>query len=466
MELKLSNNFKLFRKKMQDENLPKVVIDTFEYYYKQLLKGETGYLPEYDIESIKDLPTYNNLDKEFEEYEEYGKSIINRSVFIKLNGGLGTSMGLSEAKSLLKVKNGLTFLDIIAKQSELSKIPLVLMNSFSTQKKSLELLNNFNGLKNNLSLDFLQHKIPKISTETFLPAEYSVNRTLEWCPPGHGEVYTALVTSGMLNKLLEQNIEFAFISNSDNLGAVMDYKILGYFAKNEFPFLMEVANRTEADKKGGHLARLNNGKLVLRESAQCKKEDESEFQNVAKHKFFNTNNIWVNLKVLKQILEQKNNILGLPMIVNKKTVDPRNPNSKSVFQLETAMGSAISVFENATALQVPRSRFAPVKTTEDLLAVRSDNYILTDDFRVIENPERKLKPLVISLDKRFYKLVDDLDERIRNVPSLVECEELKIEGDYKFGKNVKIVDKVTLKNNTDKQLSIEDDTILNNLNIV
>ena len=159
---KLSNNFRKFSKKMEYENLPKIVIDTFEYYYNQLLNGETGYLPENKIISIDDLPSFEGLDDKF---TKIGQDNLSKSVIIKLNGGLGTSMGLSEAKSLLKVKNELTFLDIIAKQSEISKIPLVLMNSFSTQKKSSELMNNYKGLTNYLPLDFLQHKIPKINCE-------------------------------------------------------------------------------------------------------------------------------------------------------------------------------------------------------------------------------------------------------------------------------------------------------------
>ncbi|MCB0743663.1 MAG: UTP--glucose-1-phosphate uridylyltransferase, partial [Ignavibacteriae bacterium] len=182
--------------------------------------------------------------------------------------------------------------------------------------------------------------------------------------------------------------------------------------------------------------------------------------NIKKHKFFNTNNIWVNLKSLKKILEDNNNILGLQMIVNKKTVDPRNHNSESVFQLETAMGSAISVFKGASALAVPRSRFAPVKTTEDLLAVKSDNYILTEDYNVIVNPKRKLKPLHLKLDHKYYKHVDQIEERIPYPLSLIECEELSISGDYKFGKNIKLKGKIHLTNTSDKQIVIEDNTIL------
>lgn len=446
-----ANKIKLFRDKMENENLPKIVLDTFEYYYNNLVKGATGLLPESKIKSIDYLQNYTELD---DSLYNFGETIVKNSVFIKLNGGLGTSMGLSEAKSLLKIKGEYTFLDIIAKQVQRSKIPLVLMNSFSTQEKSLKLLKKYSNLQHDLPLDFLQHKIPKINSNNYNPAAYPVNPTLEWCPPGHGEIYTALITSGMLNKLLDKEIEYAFISNSDNLGAVMDYKILGYFAKNNYPFLMEVASRTESDKKGGHLAKLENGQLVLRESAQCSKEDENDFQNIKKHKFFNTNNIWINLKELKKVMAKKNNILGLPMIINKKTVNPKDLNSTSVLQLETAMGSAISVFEGASAISVPRTRFAPVKTTNDLLSVRSDNYILTDDFKVILNPERKIKPIRISLDSKFYKLVDDLDARIPHPPSLVECEELIIKGDYKITKKVKFKGKIVLENNDKKQKQI------------
>lgn len=449
----MKNNFEIFQKKMFDEDISEIVIKTFNFYYNQLIDGKSGYLPEDDLIPIDNLITMDGLD---DEMAHIGKANLNKSVVIKLNGGLGTSMGLSDAKSLLKIKDDYTFLDIIAKQAELSKVPLLLMNSFYTQKKSLELLSKYKNLKNNFSLDFLQHKIPKINAKTLLPVEFPQDPSLEWCPPGHGEIYTALVTSGMLEKLLNNNITYAFLSNSDNLGAVMDLKILGYFVKNNFPFMSETAQRTEADKKGGHLAKLKNGGLVLRETAQCRNEDIVHFQSVTKHKYFNTNNIWINLEALKDKMQQHNNILGLPMIVNKKTVDPKDSNSQEVYQLETAMGSAVSVFENAAAIQVPRSRFAPVKTTEDLLAVRSDNYILTDDFRVVENPERKLKPLVISLDKKYYKLVEDLDARIPQAPSLIDCEELKIEGNYKIGKNVKFVGKVNLKNESDKQLIIED----------
>ena len=242
---------------------------------------------------------------------------------------------------------------------------------------------------------------------------------------------------------------------------MIDYNILGYFAKNNFPFLMEVASRTESDKKGGHLAKLKNGRLVLRESAQCPKEDTEQFQNIAKHKYFNTNTIWLNLVSLQKVMQERNNILELPMIVNRKNVNPKEISSKKVIQLETAMGSAISVFEGASALEVPRTRFAPVKTTEDLLAVRSDNYILDENFNVLLNPLRTLPHLLITLDKKYYKLVDDLDSRISEAPSLLECESLNIIGDIKLGESVKFIGNVSLSNASNETRVIEDGSIIN-----
>lgn len=448
-----TKNFAPFARRMRDEGLPDVVIRTFEYYYTQLVEGQTGMISESEIEPVESLPDAETFSTEL---AEAGQAALPKTVLIKLNGGLGTSMGLDKAKSLLTVKDGLTFLDIIARQAMHANTPLVLMNSFVTRDDSLAALDKYDELKGDISLDFVQHKIPKITQDDFSPAERPQDRNLEWCPPGHGDIYTALVTSNMLDALLEAGYEYAFVSNSDNLGAVMDTAILGYFAQNNLPFMMEVADRTEADKKGGHLAQRANGQLILRESAQCPSEDMDTFQDVSRHKYFNTNNLWLNLPALKGVLEAKDNILGLPMIRNSKTVDPRDSSSTPVYQLETAMGSAIGVFEDAGAVRVPRSRFAPVKTTEDLLGVRSDAYILTDDFQVVRNPERTLGQIVISLDSAYYKLIDAMEARFpHGAPSLVDCERLTVTGDVKFGPEVTLKNKVEIINEADEQREIE-----------
>merc|ERR1711937_249492 len=166
-------------------------------------------------------------------------------------------------------------------------------------------------------------------------------------------------------------------------GATMDLKLLSYFAESGAPFMMEVAQRTDADKKGGHLGKLKaTGGLTLRESAQCPPEDEKAFQDTSKYTYFNTNNLWVDLVKLKEAFDKQGGALPLPVMLNDKTVDPRNKASTKVIQLETAMGAAISCFEGATALLIPRTRFAPVKKCDDLIALRSDAYVVTEDFRI------------------------------------------------------------------------------------
>ena len=447
------SNFTPFAEKMKAENLPDIAIKTFEHYYNQLVEGQTGLIPEADIEPVESLP---NADTFGADLTEIGRAALPQTILLKLNGGLGTSMGLSKAKSLLTIKNGLTFLDIIARQVEGSGMPLVLMNSYSTRADSLAVLQKYPHLKKDIPLDFVQHKVPKILQADLSPAAWPENPELEWCPPGHGDIYTALITSGMLHLLLETGYRYVFVSNVDNLGAVIDPAILGYFAHNKLPFMMEVADRTEADRKGGHLARLPNGQFILRESAQCPAADEETFQDISRHKYFNTNNLWIHLPALQRVLTAKGDVLGLAMIRNSKTVDPRDKKSPAVYQLETAMGAAIAVFEGAGAVRVPRTRFAPIKKTSDLLNVRSDNYILTDDYRVVSNPNRQ-GSTVVDLDSTYYQMIDDLEARVpHGAPSLLACNRLTVQGDIKFGKDVILKGDVTLTNHSRTQVMIDD----------
>lgn len=449
----MTPNFRLFKNRMQAEGLPSVFIETFAYYYGLLVTGKTGFIGEADIVPVTKVPDAEQFSARL---AEVGHSVLGKTAVIKLNGGLGTSMGLKKAKSLLPVKEGHSFLDIIALQAQHSNMPLLLMNSFSTEADSLTALQKHSDLNQALSPSFVQHKELKIRQDNWQPAEWPKNPALEWCPPGHGDIYAALITSGTLRALLQKGYEYAFVSNSDNLGAVIDLAILGYFAENKVPFMMEVANRTEMDKKGGHLARRPDGQLILRESAQTPPEDTAAFQDISRHKYFNTNNLWFHLPMLYEQMQATNNRLELPMIRNSKTVDPRDPGSTAVFQLETAMGSAIAAFSGAQAIRVPRSRFAPVKTSNDLLAVRSDAYLLTDDFRIVPNSD-----LNVQLDGRFYKYVSDLDARFpQDVPSLRQCRSLKVNGDFRFGKGIVCQGNVWLRNETMAQIEIPDGAVL------
>ena len=465
-ENQIEGKFQPFAEKMEKNGLSPVVIDTFRHYYTLLVEGGTGLITKTDIDPVQegeiaDVEKLSGL-------AEAGRGALEKLVVIKLNGGLGTSMGLSRAKTLLEVRNGLSFLDIIARQilsyrrTHGIRLPVVLMNSFSTEADTLEALAPYHDLPvEDIPLSFLQHKFPKVFQDGLTPATWPANPDLEWNPPGHGDIYTALVTSGMLEQLLGAGIRYAFISNSDNLGAVVDETILGYLAQNNFPFMMEVADRTEADSKGGHLARLKNGRFTLREIAQCPEDEIEEFQDINVYRYFNTNTIWVNLLALKQLLEAHDNVIHLPMIRNPKTVDPRDDSTPPVYQMETAMGSAISIFDEATAIRVPRTRFAPVKKCQDLLALWSDCYVLTDDYLVIQNPRRKIGTLLLKLDSKYYKKIDQLKARFpHGAPSLLDCVSLDLQGDIVFGKGVVIRDRVVIANQTASQITIADGSLI------
>jgi UTP--glucose-1-phosphate uridylyltransferase len=431
--------------KMRAEGLGDAAVESFARQYERLRAGETGTLAEADIEPVAELPDADELTAEAE------TGLLDQAVTIKLNGGLGTSMGMTKAKSLLEVKDGRTFLDLIAEQlldlreRSGARLPLVLMNSFATQADSLAALERYDDLSAGLPVDFVQNKVPKLRADDLTPVQWPDDPALEWAPPGHGDLYTALVTSGMLEALLDGGYRYAFVSNSDNLGAVLDPRILAWLAESDAPFLMEVADRTSSDRKGGHLARrLSDGALVLREIAQTPEEDVDAFQDTARHKYFNTNTLWVDLHALRDLLSGAG-VIDLPMIVNRKTVDPGDRGSMPVIQLETAMGAAIGVFEGATAVRVPRSRFVPVKTTNDLLSLRSDAYVIGEGRAVHLAPERDGVPPFVDLDSDHYKLVGDFDARFpAGAPSLVGCDALRVVGDVRFGSGVVVRGDVTV----------------------
>jgi UTP--glucose-1-phosphate uridylyltransferase len=431
--------------KMRAERLPEIAIDTFAHYEERLRRGEQGLLPEAELEPLSDLPSSDDLP-------EADGSALGQVVVLKLNGGLGTSMGMTKAKSLIDVKDGHTFLDVIVRQvlhlreESGAQIPLLLMNSFATREDTLEALERYPELRiEGLPLDFVQGKVPKLLADGFEPVSWPDDPALEWAPPGHGDVFTSLATSGTLDTLLERGYEYLFLSNSDNLGAALEPRILDWFAREGLPFVSEVVDRTEDDRKGGHLARRRDGGgLVLRETAQVPDEDREAFEDVERHRFFNANNIWVNLHALQAALEERGGVLGLPMIVNRKTVDPSDPSSPEVLQLETAMGAAIGVFEGAAAVHVPRARFAPVKTASNLLVVRSDAYELADDWTIRLAPQRNAAPSV-ELSSEF-KLLRDFEERFpAGPPSLVEAERLEVDGDVRFGAHVVIRGRVRVE---------------------
>jgi UTP--glucose-1-phosphate uridylyltransferase len=446
--------------KMEAEGLPPLVCDTFSYYYQQVVTGETGLIFDSDILPVgpDEIEHLDNLG----DYAAAGRQAFQHAIRIVLNGGLGTSMGLLGPKSLLEVNQGQSFLSLILRQAQKSAGRLAFMNSFNTHEDTLAALQALNP--DIAPLTFVQHKFPKILQKDNSPADWPQNPKLEWNPPGHGDVYTALYASGLLQELVDKDIVYAFITNSDNLGARMNASLLGYFSDHGFPLMMEVAEKTPSDIKGGHLARHRNGRLVLREAAQCPSEEIEAFQDIARYRYFNTNNIWINLKALKALF-QSDKTIKLPLILNPKTLDPRDKESPAVYQIETAMGAAISLFADADAVRVPRSRFFPVKTCNDLLAVRSDCFLYTDEENLHVNPKRqalkRADTIKIKLDPRYFGKIDDLDARFdQGPPSLVDCDSLTVEGDVRFEKNVVIKGAVTIKNTSPSQAVIKAGTVV------
>ncbi len=421
-------NFDTIERKMQGVGLSRAAIDAFRHSVGVLTSDQSMMIPETEIEPARDVADWEELVAATPEADA---ALLAQTVLVKLNGGLGTGMGLQKAKSLLEIKPGVTFLDTIVRQvqslRERAQYPvnLLLMNSFSTSEDTMAHLAQYADFADADQVEMLQNRVPKLVQETLEPVEFPANPELEWCPPGHGDIYPALVGSGWLEKLLAAGVKYAFVSNSDNLGAQLDTRFLRWFAESGAPFVMEVTRRTEADKKGGHLAvRKADGQPILREVAQCPAEDVPAFQDIEKHRYFNTNNLWIRLDALQEVLEANGGVLPLPVICNSKTVDPRDASTQAVYQLETAMGAALQCFPGARAVCVPRSRFFPVKTCSDLLLLRSDAVEIDAAGAMKLAPECNGVAPVVLLDGKLYKLVEALDAL--GVPSLKHVSKLVV----------------------------------------
>jgi UTP--glucose-1-phosphate uridylyltransferase len=434
------------RDKMTAAGVDPVAIEVFAHYYRLVESGETGMVPESSIEPL-DSPALADADVP----DDVAREAIGTTAVIKLNGGLGTSMGMDRAKSLLEVRDGLSFLDIIVRQVlALRKrydapLPLIFMDSFRTSDDTLAVLDRYPELAvEGLPLDFLQNKEPKLRADDLTPVEWPADPDLEWCPPGHGDIYTALRGTGLLDRLIEAGFTQVFVSNSDNLGAVPDPRVAGWFAASGAPFAIEAVRRTPSDRKGGHFAtRKDDGRIVLRETAQTLDEDKAALGDLDRHKFCSTNNLWFDLQAMKDELDRRDGILGLAMIRNTKTVDPADPASPEVVQIETAMGAAIEVFDGATTIEVTRARFVPVKTTNDLLVLRSDCYELDDDY-VLHRATGEIP--FVDLEPTYYKLVADFDARFPGgAPSLREAKQLVVNGDWTFEEGVTVVGDAVLE---------------------
>src|SRR5579859_7775363 len=214
------DTFAEFETKMKAAGYGEAARRAFRHSYETLASGKTGLLPESSIQPVTELPRMEAVVR-----PDADAWLLAQAAVIKLNGGLGTGMGLEKAKSLLPIKDGLTFLDFIARQilflREKHKTPLrfLLMNSFSTSLDTLEFLKKYPTLGDAATLELMQSAVPKVAADTLKPVMWPKNPALEWCPPGHGDLYPSLLGSGWIDKLLAAGVKYLFVSNSDNLGA-------------------------------------------------------------------------------------------------------------------------------------------------------------------------------------------------------------------------------------------------------
>lgn len=439
--IEASMGFEPFEEKMRAAGLGVACIAAFRRSHGLLLAGGAEHIGEDAIEPVVGL-------EEAPRGAGGEDSLLGQTAVIKLNGGLGTGMGLDRAKSLIEVKPGVTFLDLIARQAAAQRgrghAHFLLMDSFATSADCRAYLGDGGPLGPPSAWEFMQNQVPKVDAATLGPVAWPRDPKLEWCPPGHGDIYPALAGSGWMERLWSEGIRYLFVSNADNLGATVDLGILGLFAGSGAPFLMEVARRTESDRKGGHLCRRrSDGRLCLREVAQCHEEDIGAFQDIGRHAYFNTNNLWLRLDAVRDLLAA-DGVVPLPVIVNRKTVDPRDPASPPVIQLETAMGAAIECFGESSAVVVRRDRFAPVKATGDLLVLRSDAYRVTGDGRV--EPAFEGEPPHVYLDGKGYKTLADFERLFPSgPPSLRGCRTLRVEGAVRFAAGVVIEGDVVVR---------------------
>ena len=358
----------------------------------------------------------------------------------KLNGGMGTSMGCAGPKSLVMVRNNKSFLDLILDQIEnlnrewRQKIPLLLMNSFYTHEETQVHLSTLEFSSE--IIGFQQNKFPRLDAESLSPLTPDKWGDQAYYPPGHGDFYQCIWQQGILQRLIDAGREILFISNADNLGAVVDSVILNYMDEFNIPFLMEMTPKTPADVKGGTLYQ-QDGKLKLLEIARVPDDKIDEFCDQKKFKVFNTNNIWINLIALKNRLNQ--GPLELTVLVNRKNVG-----EIPAVQLETAIGSALECFEGAIGLTVSRDRFLPVKKTDDLLLVRSNLFTLNKGQLKI-NPQRKSHHLPKIELGEFLQNIENFQNSLPIIPDLVDLEELKIKGDVRFEGTASLKGKVHLE---------------------
>ncbi|KAI9791266.1 MAG: UTP-glucose-1-phosphate uridylyltransferase [Peltula sp. TS41687] len=432
----------------------------FRRYLNDKAKGTTLHWDSINPPKADQVVDYENLANS--EAVEF----LNKLAVLKLNGGLGTSMGCVGPKSVIEVRDGMSFLDLSVRQVEYLNrtynvnVPFILMNSFNTDKDTSNIIKKYEGHNIDI-LTFNQSRYPRIFKDSLLPVPHSYQSPIsDWYPPGHGDVFESLYNSGILDKLLERGVEILFLSNVDNLGAVVDLRILQHMIESKAEYIMELTDKTKADVKGGTIIDYE-GSVRLLEIAQVPKEHTQEFKSIKKFKYFNTNNIWLNLKAVKRLVESGE--IEMEIIPNSKTIpaDKKGDSDISIIQLETAVGAAIRHFKGAHGVNVPRRRFLPVKTCSDLMLVKSDLYSLKHG-QLMMDPNRFGPAPLIKLGTDFKK-VSDFQRRIPSIPKIIELDHLTITGAVNLGRGVTMKGTVIIVASEGSTIDVPPGSILENV---
>lgn len=329
---------------------------------------------------VSELPEKGG--EEYDYYKDLGTRNLGSCAVVKLNGGRSTTMGGQVPKCTINAKDGMSFLDIVMHQvvanNDISgvEVPLVLMNSFFTDQMTEKIV----GRTPIIIMNFVQNEYPRIREDNFMPLETGEDE--DWCPAGHGDFYNSFYGSGLVDALLDLGLRYVFVSNIDNLSAVLSPVILGMMVAQNKDFIMEVTAKTSADVKGGAPV-FHRDRLSLLEIAQVPEEYQDDFENIRRFRYFNTNNLWIDLSSLKKIMMEKS--MQLPVIQNRKEI-----HGHKIIQIETAMGAALSSFKKPGLFNVPRYRFAPVKKVSDLEQLQSDEFELDSQYRVRRRGDKRV----------------------------------------------------------------------------
>lgn len=379
------------------------------------------------------------------------KKLLDKLVVVKFNGALGTNMGFSGPKSAIEVKNNLTPLDLMVDQVESlnskygCNVPLLLMDTAETQDHVQKVLEKYSNSKVDI------HSL-SLSQQTHEKSFEGHSRKDKLYPSSdHSVVFLSLMKSGTLDLLLVQGKEYALVVDSDNVAAVADPKIFNHLIQNQIEYCMEVAPVPSIDLRNS-LINLRPGKFQLVDITQNPTK-----QSGGKFKFINTRSMWVNLRAIKRLIDTDE--LKIENFSSSKEV-----NDDQIISRGTGADSAIQFFDHTIGINVAQSRYLPVNSTSDLLLLQSDLYT-ADEGILVQNPARDnpANPS-IELGPEFEK-VNDFQSRFKSIPSIINLDSLKVEGDVWFGAGITLKGKVSIVAKPGMKLEIPDGIVLENKEI-